>query len=46
MLHYYIECVFCDTESQVSTEGDKEPEFCPCCGNEVNAQLLDSEEED
>ena len=45
MLHYYIECNYCDAESQVSTE-DKEPEYCPCCGHEVNAQLLDAEDDD
>lgn len=45
MLHYYIECDYCDAESQVSTE-DKEPEYCPCCGHEINAQLLDAEDED
>jgi len=46
MVHYYIECDYCDAESQVSTEKDKEPEYCPCCGHEINAQLLDSENED
>jgi len=42
--YYYFECTFCDGESQVSS--DIEPQFCPLCGNDCNAQLVEYDDED
>lgn len=42
--HYYIECYFCDEETQVSAT--TEPEFCPLCGEEVNADVIDELDSD
>lgn len=44
MRHYYIECYFCDEETQVSST--TEPEFCPVCGEEVNADVIDDLDSD
>lgn len=48
MLQYYVECSSCDEESQVlvSNRSRYEPSFCPLCGEEVNSQLVDGDEED
>lgn len=47
MSHYYLECDNCDEESQVSFPASSsiEPEYCPSCGMEVNAQLIDGDED-
>ena len=36
-------CLHCDEETHIVS--DKEPEFCPMCGYETNALLVDSEDE-
>lgn len=41
---YYVECFKCDLETQV-VSNDGEPEYCPMCGSEVNAQLIEEEED-
>jgi Zn finger protein HypA/HybF involved in hydrogenase expression len=48
MIHYYLECDNCDQESQVSfsSKSRAEPEFCPSCGLEINAQVIDGDEDD
>lgn len=38
--HYYIECQYCEEESHVSSVKE-EPEFCPMCGTDANAEHLD-----
>lgn len=42
--HYYIECYFCEEEVQVSSS--QEPEFCPICGEETNANIIDELDSD
>jgi len=42
--HYYIECYFCENESTVSSP--IEPEHCPICGEEVNADIIDELDSD
>lgn len=48
MIHYYLECDNCGEESQISLPNRtrEEPEYCPMCGIEINAQLIDGDEED
>jgi rRNA maturation endonuclease Nob1 len=38
-----ISCLHCDAETRIQSE--REPEFCPMCGYETNALLVDSEDE-
>lgn len=45
MYCYLIECYSCDEETQVMTNQEDytdEPTFCPMCGSEVNAQIIES----
>jgi predicted nucleic acid-binding Zn ribbon protein len=48
MVHYYLECDNCGEETQVSTQSKSrnEPTYCPMCGVDINAQLIDGDEDD
>jgi uncharacterized Zn finger protein len=48
MIYYYIECDNCGEETQVltSSKTKTEPGYCPMCGVDVNAQILDDDEEE
>ena len=41
---YLIECSFCDEESEVVSDAEMSPDYCPFCGNDANAIELDSDE--
>ena len=45
MQMYFIECFKCDMETQVALYDNEEPCFCPMCGSEVNAQLIEEEDD-
>lgn len=54
MYYYLLECLSCNTTTQVTTDMEDyedEPCYCPMCAADVNAQIIDSlcddcEEED
>jgi hypothetical protein len=43
---YYIGCEYCEEETEILTYAEEaEPGFCPHCGTEVNAELIDELDE-
>jgi ribosomal protein S27E len=48
MIYYYLECDNCGEETQVSTSNscDGEPVYCPICGVDINAQVIDDDEDE
>ena len=41
---YYVECEYCEAESQITSQ--YEPQYCPSCATEINADYVKDVEED
>jgi len=42
---YLVECEYCEVDSHITSQ--YEPQYCPSCSNEINAEYIkDVDEED
>jgi len=43
---YFLVCPFCEIETEVFVNDEEPPLFCPMCGEEVEYQEFDEDEDE